>query len=86
MIVPTPQQQNIIHDVIYSELCLGKITEPSKQDYLNIINDLHSKGAEAIILGCTEIALLVKQSDTPIPLYDTAELHAGYAVEFALKN
>jgi aspartate racemase len=86
VVVPAPQQQNIIHDVIYSELCLGKITEPSKQNYLNIIKELHKEGAEAIILGCTEIALLVKQSDTPIPLYDTADIHADYAVEFALGN
>jgi aspartate racemase len=85
VIVPTPDQQNIIHDIIYSELCLGKITEPSKQNYLKIIKELHKEGAEAIILGCTEIALLVKQSDTPIPLYDTADIHADYAVEFALK-
>jgi len=86
VIVPEPSQQNIIHDVIYSELCLGKIREPSKHEYLQIINSLHNKGAEAIILGCTEISLLVKKSDTPIPLYDTTEIHAEYAVEFALSN
>ncbi|WP_461534861.1 aspartate/glutamate racemase family protein [Spongorhabdus nitratireducens] len=84
VIVPDNDQQTRVHDVIYSELCLGQVNETSRQQYLEIIADLHSQGAEAIILGCTEIALLVKQSDTQIPLYDTTAIHATKAVETAL--
>ncbi|MGY0216630.1 aspartate/glutamate racemase family protein [Endozoicomonadaceae bacterium StTr2] len=84
VIVPDNDQQTRVHDVIYSELCLGQVNETSRQQYLEIIADLHRQGAEAIILGCTEIALLVKQTDTQIPLYDTTAIHATKAVEAAL--
>lgn len=83
VIVPDSGQQEVVHNIIYSELCLGKITDESKQQYLEIINCLHEQGAEAVILGCTEIALLVQQEHTKVPLYDTTEIHAAKAVKLA---
>ncbi|WP_340611583.1 aspartate/glutamate racemase family protein [Xenorhabdus bharatensis] len=86
VIVPDDEQRDLVHRVIYDELCVGEIRSNSRQSYLNIIQDLYSKGAEAIILGCTEIGLLVNQLDTNIPLYDTAAIHAEKAVKMALEN
>ena len=86
VIVPNQEDRDCVHSVIYNELCLGEINPESKERYLAIINKLHRQGAQAIILGCTEIALLVSQSDTEIPLYDTTGIHADAAVKFALKN
>lgn len=86
VIVPEEPDRQIVHDVIYRELCLGQIQEKSRQAYIKIIQQLHSQGAEAVILGCTEIALLVSQSDTSIPLYNTTEIHAIEAVKQALHS
>lgn len=82
--VPGEQEQDLVHEVIYQELCRGLIKDASKTKYLGIIEALHGQGAQAVILGCTEIALLVQQADTHVPLYDTTALHAARAVEFAL--
>lgn len=84
VIVPDEEDQNVIHDVIYNELCVGIIQPESKQAYVEIIAKLQAQGAEAVILGCTEIALLVNENDTDIPLFDTAILHAGSAVSASL--
>ncbi|WP_119968605.1 aspartate/glutamate racemase family protein [Shewanella japonica] len=84
VIVPNETQQEMIHHIIYSELCLGEIKESSRHQYLEIIDDLYQQGAQAVILGCTEIALLVQQLDTQVPLYDTTQIHAASAVKFAL--
>tara|TARA_B110000503_G_scaffold58181_1_gene93026 strand:+ start:2899 stop:3597 length:699 start_codon:yes stop_codon:yes gene_type:complete len=84
VLVPSEEQQAMVHEVIYQELCLGIINPASKQKYLAVIQDLFSQGAQAVILGCTEITLLVQQTDTPIPLYDTTAIHAQSAVEAAL--
>ena len=73
-----------VNRIIYDELCLGQIKESSKQTYLSMIDDLKNAGAEAVILGCTEIGLLVKQEDTDMPLFDTAVIHAQKAAEFAV--
>lgn len=86
VIVPNEDDRLVIHDIIYQELCLGIISEESKQIYLKIINHLIQQGAEGIILGCTEITLLISQDDCNIPVYDTATLHAKSAVDFALKE
>jgi len=86
VLVPDSEERKIVHDVIYSELCLGKIIDSSRNEYLKIINNLYAKGAEAIILGCTEIALLVQQQHTSVPLYDTTEIHAAEAVKFAISE
>ncbi|GAB3291409.1 aspartate/glutamate racemase family protein [Pseudidiomarina andamanensis] len=84
VVVPELRERNRIHEVIFKELCLGKAVPQSKTDYLNIINKLAEYGADAIILGCTEIGLLISQADTKIKLYDTTEIHADQAVKFAL--
>jgi len=84
VIVPDEQERKDVHDVIYNELCLGTVDAQSRQRYLHIIERLTTNGAEAVILGCTEIALLVKQSDTATPLYDTTAIHAEQAVKQAL--
>ncbi|MCD9555933.1 aspartate/glutamate racemase family protein [Photobacterium carnosum] len=86
VIVPNTDSQTIVHNIIYDELCRGIITATSREKYLNIINELYKSGAEAVILGCTEIALLVQQQHTNIPLYDTTEIHAFEAVQLALLN
>jgi aspartate racemase len=86
VLVPTAEQQKNVHQVIYSELCSGIIRETSREQYLQTIDSLVAEGAEAVILGCTEIALLIEQHHTPVPLYDTTIIHARQAVEFALSN
>ncbi len=86
IIVPNADDRALVHRVIYEELCLGKIEAASKREYLRIIDALTRQGAEAVILGCTEIALLVGQDDTAAPLFDTTALHARKAVEFALRG
>ena len=85
VLVPNNAEMDVIHRVIYQELCLGKIDNNSRQKYLDVINRLKGEGAEGVILGCTEIGLLVKQEDTDIPLLDTTEIHAKAAVEYALR-
>jgi len=84
VIVPEKPQQEIVHNIIYSELILGEIKDDSRQRYLEVIDQLYVQGAQAVILGCTEIALLVQQHHTEVPLYDTTEIHAAQAVKLAL--
>jgi aspartate racemase len=86
VIIPAPEDMDIVHRIIYDELCAGIIKPDSKQSYANIIARLVETGAEGIILGCTEIGLLVKQSDSPVPLFDTTEIHARAAVKYALES
>ena len=83
VIVPNDDDVDVVNRVIYDELCLGKIFEKSKAAYLDIIHKLARNGAQGIILGCTEIGLLIQQSDTDIPLFDTTLIHAEQA---ALKS
>ncbi|PTL90116.1 aspartate racemase [Halomonas litopenaei] len=82
--VPEKAQRDQVHRIIYDELCHGEIEQSSRQVMLSIMEELKAGGAEAVILGCTEIALLVAQADTEIPLYDTTAIHARRAVELAL--
>ncbi|WP_310829557.1 aspartate/glutamate racemase family protein [Paenibacillus pedocola] len=84
VVVPDEADRAVVHDIIYHELCLGIINEHSKKKYLDIIDSLIRKGAEAVILGCTEITMLISQEDCAIPVYDTTRLHAEAAVDFAL--
>lgn len=86
VIVPTKEQRETIHSVIYDELCLGKIRSTSRRQYLDIMENLVGKGAEGIILGCTEIGLLVGDEDSRVPLFNTTKIHAVAAVEFALES
>ncbi len=84
VIIPNAQDRQVIHQIIYDELCLGNIADSSREEYLRIIDTLSEQGAEAIILGCTEIALLLKPEHTSIKLFDTTKIHALKAVEMAL--
>jgi aspartate racemase len=83
-IIPNDNDREFIHQTIFEELGKGIVTEQTKQRYLAIIADLIDNGAEGIILGCTEIPLLIQQSDVSVPTFDTALLHSKAAVEFSL--
>lgn len=84
VLTPDNEDREHVHTIIYRELCQGLIRESSRRKFLEIIDRLAESGAEAVILGCTEIAMLVEQSDTSVPLYDTTSIHCQKAVEFAL--
>ncbi len=84
VLVPDEVARAAVHEVIYQELCLGVIQDSSRQRYLEVVSSLHARGAEAVMLGCTEIALLIQQEHTKIPLYDTTEIHAKAAVQYAI--
>lgn len=84
VLVPDADDRRIVHDVIYDELCRGVIRDPSRDAYRRVMDDLVARGAQAIILGCTEISLLVGPQDARVPLFDTTALHASAAVEAAL--
>lgn len=85
VLVPDQADRELIHGVIYNELCMGKITDESRQEYLRVISQLAELGAEAVILGCTEIGMLVSQNDTTVKLIDTTDVHTRKAVEFAIE-
>jgi aspartate racemase len=84
VLVPGQAEQDIVHQIIYEELCLGKIRQASRQACVEIIEGLRRLGAEGIILGCTELPLLIQPGDVQIPLFDTTRLHAEAAAELAL--
>jgi len=85
VIIPDKNDVEIINKVIYDELCLGTINSNSKKKFLEIVDKLKDKGAEGIILGCTEIGLLIKNEDTDVPLFDTAIIHAEQAAIYSIK-
>lgn len=85
VVIPEGDAREYVHQVIFEELCQGKFTETAKHNYLEIIDQLRQQGAEGVILGCTEIPLLVRQGDTNLPLFNTAALHAEYALERAFE-
>ncbi|MFT4810613.1 MAG: aspartate racemase [Glaciecola sp.] len=85
VLIPTDFEQEIIHQVIYQELCLGIVNKKSRSQYLHVIQNLMQRGAQGIILGCTEIGLLVHENDTTSKLYDTTRIHALAAVAESLK-
>lgn len=85
VVIPNEADRKLVHDTIYNELCLGNIHDASRQEYLRIVNELAKSGAEAIILGCTEIGMLISQQHTDVPLYDTTAIHAAKAVEWAIQ-
>lgn len=85
VIIPDKNDIEIINEVIYDELCLGIINSNSKKKFLEIVDKLRNKGAEGIILGCTEIGLLIKNEDTDVPLFDTAIIHAEQAAIYSIK-
>ena len=83
--VPSEEDREIVHRIIYEELCLGWIHDSSRQEFLRIIDQLHAAGAQGIIEGCTEIVMLVQQEHTRVRLFDTTAIHAHQAVAEALK-
>lgn len=85
-IIPNSADRDLVNEVIYNELCLGKIYDRSRKGYVRIIESLAEQGAEAVILGCTEIALLVQQELTSVPLFDTTKIHALRIVEEAVSE
>lgn len=86
VLIPNENDRELINKTIFNELCLGAIQPSSREYFKRIIEDLAAEGAEGIILGCTEIGLLIKQEDTPVPLFDTTEIHARGAVQKALNK
>lgn len=84
VLVPGDEDQALVHRVIYDELCLGRIEGASREAYLGVIDRLAARGAQGVILGCTEIGLLVGPGDTTLPLFDTTALHVRGAVDWAL--
>lgn len=86
VLIPNKDDIEIVHNVIYKELCVGTISLESKKEFLRIIDDLSEQGAQGVILGCTEIGLLIKQSDTKIPLFDTTFIHASKAALLSIEK
>lgn len=83
ILIPEPLDIEIINQVIFKELCLGIVSQDSKKEYLRIIGQLEDQGAQSVILGCTEIGLMIKQEDTSLPVFDTARIHAEKAARSA---
>jgi aspartate racemase len=83
VLVPDPAGRAIVHDVIYDELCLGQVSGESRDAYLRIVSSLAARGAEAVILGCTEIGLLLNAANCPLPVFDTTLLHVQAALDWA---
>jgi aspartate racemase len=86
VLIPEEPGRTTVHDVIYKELTYGTIRDESRAAYVKVIADLVRRGAQGVILGCTEIPLLVKEKDSPVPVFDTTALHAAAAVDFALSG
>ena len=86
VIIPNPQDMEKVNKIIYEELCRGKIKESSKELLKKIIEKLVDEGAEGIVLGCTELPLLIKKEDSSVPIFDTCSLHAKKAVEISLET
>lgn len=86
VLIPDKQGIETVNNVIYHELCLGIISETSKKQYLDIIDQLKKQGAQGVILGCTEIGLLIQQKDTDIPVFDTTQIHASKAAMLAIEK
>ncbi|WP_027215513.1 aspartate/glutamate racemase family protein [Butyrivibrio fibrisolvens] len=84
VVLPDPKDMELINDVIFNELCLGKVLDSSREEYKRIIKGMKLKGAEGVILGCTEIGMLIKEEDSVLPTYDTTIIHATAAADMAL--
>lgn len=84
VVVPEMEDRSLIHKIIYSELCRGQVLQSSRETYLSVIDSLASRGAEAVILGCTEIGLLINKDNCPLPVFDTTLLHVEAALDHAL--
>jgi aspartate racemase len=86
VLIPEDADRKLVHEIIYDELCLGIIKEESRKVYQQVIRKLVADGAEGIVLGCTEIELLVSQDDSPVPVFPTTRLHCEAAVDYALRK
>ncbi len=86
VIVPDKSERVVVHEIIYHELCQGEVKESSRRAYVEIINSLKERGVQAVILGCTEIDLLISEEDTDMPLFDSTALHVEDAVEWMLSD
>ena len=84
VVLPDPKDMELINDVIFNELCLGKVLDSSREEYKRIIKGMKLKGAEGVILGCTEIGMLIKEEDSALPTYDTTIIHATAAANRAV--
>ena len=85
VLIPEDEARAEVHRIIKKELCVGEFKDSSREYYRQVIKDLAAQGAEGVILGCTEIGLLIKQADSPIPVFDTTAIHAAAAVDFLLE-
>lgn len=85
VVIPNEQDVDVVNDVIFNELCMGKIKEESRKKFQRIIDELKQRGGQRVILGCTENGLLIHQSDSSLPVFDTTVIQAISAVEIALK-
>ena len=85
VLIPSEDERQAVHDILYTELCMGEIKNLSKEKFRSVIQNLVDRGAQGVILGCTEIPLIVSQDDYTIPVYDTTTLHAQAAVDLALQ-
>lgn len=85
VLIPDEENVEVVNDIIFNELCLGTVRDKSREKYCEIINDLGKKGAQGVILGCTEIGLLIQQKDTKLPVFDTTVIHAQKAAELAIE-
>lgn len=86
VLYPSPSQQQYVHDIIFTELVQGTLTASAKQQYLAVIDSLQQRGAQGVILGCTEIGLLIQQQDSPVAIYDTTQLHIEALVDTMLQS
>lgn len=86
VVIPNQAEIEVVNDIIFNELCLGIVSEESKQKYLTIIDELAERGAQGVILGCTEIGLLISQEDTKLPVFDTTQIHANKAALLSLEK
>jgi aspartate racemase len=84
VVVPDQADRALVHQIIYDELCVGRVTEASRQAFVDVAQRLAIRGADSLILGCTEVGMLLDESNAPLPIFDTALIHADAAVDFAL--
>jgi len=84
VVVPDEAERALVHQIIYDELCIGRVTEASRQAFVDVAQRLERRGADSLILGCTEVGMLLDESNAPVPIFDTALIHADAAVDFAL--
>ncbi len=86
VLIPNAGSRQVVHDIIYNELVKGQFTNPSKQKVIEVVKELQNQGAQGVILGCTELPILVSELDVDIPIFDTGKIHAYKAIEWSLND